>query len=342
MQLDRTEIAIHQRNLLELLDLSLLLLRRHFKPLAYTSLFLLVPLMLIDLWVCSWMVNEDSVIIMNDEDMPSNATTLRFLCHFVVLVSLQVPLATLPCTIFLGKRTFFQESTLSAVWKDLKSVLPASLWVLGILRAGLVVLALEFLVDRESVFSAIEGWSLAILIPASMLIRACWPFAPEIIGLERCKLRSNSTTEITVARRSKTIHGMLTGDHFIRFLSSLFFGAMLLYSLVGTSWLIQSLITADWVWGSVMTFACFPFCMWVLCLYFVCVRFLAYLDSRIRLEGWELELRLRAEAERLLEQERPHVPVATNPESKTDEDEVEESETLTIGSIAGREEGGLS
>jgi hypothetical protein len=28
-------------------------------------------------------------------------------------------------------------------------------------------------------------------------------------------------------------------------------------------------------------------------------RFLNYLDSRIRLEGWEIELRLRAEAERL-------------------------------------------
>ena len=46
-------------------------------------------------------------------------------------------------------------------------------------------------------------------------------------------------------------------------------------------------------------------------------RFLAYLDSRIRLEGWEVELRIRAEAERIDKLQHQHV--ATIAESDVSE-----------------------
>ncbi len=39
--------------------------------------------------------------------------------------------------------------------------------------------------------------------------------------------------------------------------------------------------------------------MWLVAVYFTAVRFLGYLDQRIRNEGWEVELFLRAERDRL-------------------------------------------
>ena len=39
--------------------------------------------------------------------------------------------------------------------------------------------------------------------------------------------------------------------------------------------------------------------IWIVVGYFSVVRFLSYLDLRIRREGWEVELRMRAEGARL-------------------------------------------
>ncbi len=45
MQLDKTEIAIRSRSTLELLDLSLLVIRRYWKPLIASSALVGLPLM---------------------------------------------------------------------------------------------------------------------------------------------------------------------------------------------------------------------------------------------------------------------------------------------------------
>ena len=45
-----------------------------------------------------------------------------------------------------------------------------------------------------------------------------------------------------------------------------------------------------------------PIAMWTVASYFTVVRFLSYLDLRIRREGWEVELRMRTEAARLTRQ----------------------------------------
>ena len=48
------------------------------------------------------------------------------------------------------------------------------------------------------------------------------------------------------------------------------------------------------IWNIVISIA-----LWLVIGYFTIVRFLSYLDLRIRREGWELELSMRAEADRL-------------------------------------------
>ena len=42
----------------------------------------------------------------------------------------------------------------------------------------------------------------------------------------------------------------------------------------------------------------YPVAIWLVVAYFAVVRFLAYLDLRIRSEGWEVELLMRAELDR--------------------------------------------
>jgi hypothetical protein len=45
-----------------------------------------------------------------------------------------------------------------------------------------------------------------------------------------------------------------------------------------------------------------PVVLWIVGGYMTVVRFLGYLDLRIRREGWEVELTMRAEAARLARQ----------------------------------------
>ena len=44
----------------------------------------------------------------------------------------------------------------------------------------------------------------------------------------------------------------------------------------------------------------YPLVLWTVAGYFAVVRFLAYVDLRIRREGWEVELVMRAERDRLM------------------------------------------
>ena len=65
---------------------------------------------------------------------------------------------------------------------------------------------------------------------------------------------------------------------------------------------IWGAILHDWSWGPVMVTVCVPVSMWIASAFFCVVRYLSYLDLRIRHEGWEVELQMRAEASRITSQ----------------------------------------
>ena len=58
----------------------------------------------------------------------------------------------------------------------------------------------------------------------------------------------------------------------------------------------MGMLLFKWDWGWMMLHVGIPACMWVVSGYFSVVRFLSYLDLRIRREGWEVELVVRAAA----------------------------------------------
>ena len=69
-----------------------------------------------------------------------------------------------------------------------------------------------------------------------------------------------------------------------------------IYGLLHT---IYSALDLTWSIGFVELAVVWPVSVWLTAGFFSIVRFLTYIDLRIRQEGWEVELRIRAEALKL-------------------------------------------
>ena len=69
--------------------------------------------------------------------------------------------------------------------------------------------------------------------------------------------------------------------------------------MFGTLLCLKGIFLDDWTIGVGMFVIGAPLSMWITAGFLTVVRFLAYLDLRIRHEGWEVELRMRAEGSRL-------------------------------------------
>ncbi len=76
-------------------------------------------------------------------------------------------------------------------------------------------------------------------------------------------------------------------------------GALLFAAFAGGSRVVLWQLTGYWTTELVTFRVLLPLAGWLVLGYFAVVRFLAYLDLRIRREGWEVELTLRSEADQL-------------------------------------------
>ncbi len=306
MQLDRTEIVIRQRNALELFDLSLLVLKRHGRQIMFACALLGIPLLVLDVWAVAWMMSEDSLLAAEHLPAPQAAMRWRYMSHLILLFVMQFPLISLPATILLGNQIFYEALPPGKLIQRLQPIALSSLLILGLVRLGLVGLGLELLVNRNVPFDpGVEIWILFVVTAVGLLLRAGWPFAPEILGLELCPLRGGRAGEITYSQRSQGLHRQLMAEHITRFGAAVVFGSLLLAMLLGGCLFLQGVLLGDWQWNLWFDYLVLPLCLWLVGLYLSVLRFLNYLDSRIRLEGWEIELRLRAEAERLALAARP-------------------------------------
>ncbi len=310
MQLDRTEIAIRARSALELFDLSLQVLKRHALPIAVSGAIIGWPLLLLDSWAIAWMLGEEALLAADLLDEPLGTMRWRHAAHLIALFIMQFPLITLPTSIYLGHQIFYEPMPLRSVLARLWSIAGRCLLVLGIVRLGLISLIAEPLIDRNSEFSLTEFWFIFMIPAVGLLLRATRPFAPEILGLELCPLRSTRPAEIAYRIRSSGLHRYLASEHLYRFVASAIFATLLLGSVIAAQMFIIGASTGNWLWNYWFDYVGLPLSLWGVGLLIAVFRFLAYLDSRIRLEGWEIELRLKAEALRL----DPPAPIATDPE----------------------------
>jgi hypothetical protein len=144
-----------------------------------------------------------------------------------------------------------------------------------------------------------------LILGCIVCVRSVRPFAPEMLVLERSPLRNNSgksaSLGVVYKKRSKWLHGPFSGELLRRWIATSMVALFLIVSL-SFGWLFGKGIFFNlpmWDWW--MDFFLFPLTLWIVAIWSTVVRFLSYLDTRTRLEGWELELRLRAEGDRIRE-----------------------------------------
>ncbi|MFV1968576.1 MAG: hypothetical protein ACC628_24410 [Pirellulaceae bacterium] len=298
MQLDSTSIAIRERGLLDTCDLALHVVRRHIGPLILTFSAGAIPLMLLNHALLGWMMDVEY------RDMwfytEETGAIFRFLWDMMLLVVIEAPLASIFATKYLGQAVFLERPLLSEVFLDVLKMLPRVAWcqllVRGILATWLLVLTL----DRYGDFHiGVEILLLGGIAVYASLLRAVRPFNNEIVLLERNPLRSNEETVMTVGRRSWQLHGPSSADLFGRWLGTALFAVLLTAAVMGAFIFLSGVFLHDWKPGPIMISYGFPLSMWIVAGYLTVVRFLSYVDLRIRHEGWEVELRMRAEATRL-------------------------------------------
>jgi len=129
---------------------------------------------------------------------------------------------------------------------------------------------------------------------------AAWPFLNEVILLERNPLFGRRGRMSTFKRNSLLHHGK-SGVFTASALGAAFLSSILITAL----WLTQKVLL-DWLFGyqvdGVGWLIIMQAAFWLVAGYFTVARFLGYLDQRIRIEGWEVELSFRAQRERLTRQ----------------------------------------
>jgi hypothetical protein len=191
------------------------------------------------------------------------------LVAYLGLLVLEVPWATAPLTVVLGGLMFGERPTAGRVARTIGRGLPAMIAYQLVVRALLLATFLGY-----------------PLVPSRLA------FLDEVILLERGRFRS-------VVKRCSTLCGLRGSDLFGRWIVSVLFGvAFVVCFWVGTDAAFNALTTSDLTWDrpgwgdlyGLRTQAA----VWLAIAFFGVARFLTYIDQRIRLEGWEVKLRLQA------------------------------------------------
>jgi hypothetical protein len=270
VQLDRTRIAIRERSFADLLDLALRVIREHAMPLAATFALGAVPMALFN----HWLLAET----LDDEDLASGVPW-TYLFYTLFWIVWELPLAAAPTTVYLGKALFEEKPSAASVAKDLLSSIPQLILFQVLLRGVLTLFIVTWL-----------------------LLFAGWPYLNEILLLEQNPLRKRNVYGSTTGSRSTTMHARNHGELVGRWLASIVVATGLVLAIWGALLYLQTFITFHPTVERVTYSIHLQVAVWIVVSYFMVVRYLSYLDLRIRTEGWEVELTMRAEAARLTRQ----------------------------------------
>jgi hypothetical protein len=233
-------------------------------------------------------------------DLDNVLMIIRYINTLVLLVLLQTPLVSIFMTSYLGRAVFMNAPTRGELLADVGRALRPLVWCVMILRAAAISWLLVYFAQRTQRPTGINI-PLLMLAIAVIAVRGMRPYILEIILLERNPLRAKNDGEISVAQRSRALHGPNTSDLLGRWFASACVSIALCASLVFTAWFISGMIFLKWSWGPWMIHVVVPIALWTVAGFMAVVRFLSYMDLRIRNEGWEIELLLRAAADRLKE-----------------------------------------
>jgi len=275
LQLDNTRIAIRERSHIDILDLAIRVIRVYAWPLAVALAVGVAPMMLLNYWLLADYREPDF-----DLGFPGS-----YMWYMMFLVVWEIPLATAPLTLYLGQALFVGRPEPRKMARDFVASLPQLIIYQVLVRAVMV--------------PVIFTW---------FFLFAWWPYLNEVILLDRNPMRAKTPDAISTYRRCRTLHAGQSGDFFARWLGSLVVAALLFLSTWFSIAFVRELLVGEqasylwWMflqWDQPMFLFYFPLALWLVVGYFTVVRFLGYLDLRICREGWEVELKMRAEEARL-------------------------------------------
>jgi hypothetical protein len=265
VQIDQARIAIHERTWLDNLDLALHVARAHAKGLAIAALVGIGPAALL---------NYALVVRLHGDGFPEAVRPGSYVL-MAFLILLEAPLATAPLTLFLGHSLFVEHPRAKLVARELWESLPQLFLLQGITR-----------------------FLLFLAVVTAIVPYVMWPYLNEVILLERNPL-SSRRGQISTLKRNSILHRGNGGEFLLRAIVAALLAPLLtvaLWAALRFGW--QTMLGVELSWrGQIIAF---QFVAWLVTIYFTVARFLTYLDQRIRYEGWEVELCLRAEREILL------------------------------------------
>ncbi|MEX1224306.1 MAG: hypothetical protein WEA31_07140 [Pirellulales bacterium] len=264
MQLDKTNMVIRERGLLEILDLALHLIRAHAMHLLAAFCLGVLPFALLN----AWLLNFPSYYEAEDWYLLYTFWTLA-------LVLLEMPIAGALTTLYLGQTLFLAKPDWRALHRDFWKSLPQLLLYQGVIRTILLMPVIT-----------------------SFLPYASWAYLSEIILLERNPLRAKRDG-ISTWRRSKLLHGSNVGDIFVRWIGIAMIAALQVMGMMIALFIVKVWLTSLPDLGRLHYAIFLNLAVWSTAFFATVARFLCYLDLRIRREGWEVELRMRAEAVRM-------------------------------------------
>ncbi|HTM54811.1 MAG TPA: hypothetical protein VL175_12335 [Pirellulales bacterium] len=262
MRFDQARVAIRERSWLENLDLALHVARVHGKALLACAVIGILPFAFVN-----HVITHPGLPLGRPRD-PEAAIYLT-----IVLSLIEAPFATALMTLYLGAALFDDRPHPMQLARMFAASLPQMILLQGVLRAILLA----------PVVTA--------FVPFVM-----WPYLNEVILLERNPLAGGDGA--TTLRRNAWLHRGNRGDYLLRALAATVVGGLLTLALAGSLYVILTVIFGIDPEVDLMH-AVLQASLWVVIGFLTIARFLQYLDQRIRNEGWEVELQLRTQRDRL-------------------------------------------
>ncbi|MGB7326494.1 MAG: hypothetical protein WBD31_16590 [Rubripirellula sp.] len=318
MQLDQTHVVIRLRTMSEIGDLALVMIRRYPTALLIGFAAGALPWAIANVLLLGWIPITESGYGLDDEE--AMVEIARYMTWMAILVVAQAPAAGIMTTVYLGQAVFEQRPTWSSVFQEAKRRFSRWFWALSVVRLTvpmMVVLAIRWGQPVSAFWDVIVPVGFLVWIA---LVRAGRPFLPEILMLEQCPLRSKDESVITAKRRSKSLHSPVASDLTGRFVAAAFVLTAVFLSVLYTLMWARGITIGQWAFLDLtVLLVLFPLALWIVAGISVLVRLLNYLDTRIRLEGWEVELAVRAEAIRQFG-DTVDVPIAPSTSTTTSDD----------------------
>ncbi|OUT54269.1 MAG: hypothetical protein CBB71_22800 [Rhodopirellula sp. TMED11] len=296
MQLDQTHVAVRVRTLSEIGDLMLVLIYQYPKMLFSSFLIGAFPWIIANTLILGWIPLVEMEFGWDDEQSAGRLFSYLVLMGF--LIFLQVPSAGVVTTVALGQAVFEKQPSVRRALSSARKRWKSWFYCLAVRRLAvpmMFIAAMFSLGLGESDFVTLAWFLVVILFLIALVIRGSKPYVPEMILLELCPLRSKDPGQITLSKRSRALHRAAGGDASGRWVGTSVMLMVIAGGLFYSMYWLRGVIVGYWDIGRVVLLVFYPAALWIAGALSVVLRMLCYVDSRIRTEGWDVELAIRAE-----------------------------------------------